>query len=162
MKVIQIDGNMVDRLAPLVADFRVTLQSFRGVCSDPDVKAGKMELEEYLNKGYPVYASEDGDVFTGYVVCRVEDGCLWVEQLFVRSDCRRKGIASKLFEKAEELAREMGEETVFNYVHPNNDAVIQFLRSKGYTVLNLIEIRKAYTGEPLSMTIDLNGHTFDY
>lgn len=162
MKVIPVDETMVDRLAPLVADFRETLNSYRGIPSEPDAGAGKEELAEYLKKGFPVYAAEDGNAVTGYVVCRVEENCLWVEQLFVRSDCRRKGIASVLFDKAEELAREMGEETVFNYVHPNNDAVIGFLRSKGYTVLNLIEIRKAYTGEQPNMTIQVNGHTFDY
>ena len=32
----------------------------------------------------------------------------------------------------------------------------------GYDVLNLIEIRKSYSGEKLCRTIDVNGHSFDY
>lgn len=47
----------------------------------------------------------------------------------------------------------MGQETVFNYMHLNNDRMIAFLRSKGYTVLNLIEIRKLYKDEKISTTI---------
>ena len=55
----------------------------------------------------------------------------------------------------------MGQETVFNYVHPNK-RMIQFLRAKGYTVLNLIEIRKPYKGEKIKTTIKVNNNTFDY
>ena len=162
MKIIRVDEQTANQLAPLVSDFRVTLQGFRGIVSKPDLKAAKEEIADFLKAGFPVFAALDGGEPAGYVVCRLEGGCLWVEQLYVCGDRRRNGIASALFDKAEELAREMGEETVFNYVHPNNDAVISFLRSKGYTVLNLIEIRKSYSGEKLCRTIDVNGHSVDY
>ena len=58
--------------------------------------------------------------------------------------------------------RNGGEDTVYNYVHPNNDGVIAFLRSMGYSVLNLIEIRKPYAGETLTTTIPVGAETFDY
>ena len=80
----------------------------------------------------------------------------------VSSEFRRRGVASMLFEKAEEIAAEKGEETVYNYVHPNNERMIGFLRSKGYTVLNLIEIRKPYKGEKPSTTIHVENNEFDY
>lgn len=40
--------------------------------------------------------------------------------------------------------------------------MIAFLRSKGYTVLNLIEIRKPYKDEKLSTTIQVGKNSFDY
>lgn len=67
-----------------------------------------------------------------------------------------------LFKKAEEIAESMGEETVYNYVHPNNEKMIQFLRSKGYSVLNMIEIRKPYKDEKLTTTIQVGKESFDY
>ncbi len=67
-----------------------------------------------------------------------------------------------LFKKAEEIAASMGEDTVYNFVHPNNENMIQFLRSKGYTVLNMIEIRKPYEGEILTSTIHVETEVFDY
>ena len=67
-----------------------------------------------------------------------------------------------LFSKAEEIAASMGEDTVYNYVHPNNENMIRFLRSKGYTVLNMIEIRKPYKAEKLTATIHVEKETFDY
>ena len=82
--------------------------------------------------------------------------------IFVFPEYRRKGIASALFGKAEEIAASYGDDTVFNYVHPNNHRIIQFLRKRGYTVLNLIEIRKPYKGEKLTQTIAVGEHRFDY
>lgn len=72
------------------------------------------------------------------------------------------GVASQLFEKAEKLAKSFGENTVFNYVHPNNHGMIGFLRKHGYTVINLVEIRKPYVGEQLTQTIQVGEHVFDY
>lgn len=162
MEILKLDAAAAERLAPFIADFRVTLDSYRGIVSEPDREAGKAEALEYLQRGYPVFAAEDAGETVGYLVCRVEDSLLWVEQLYVRPDRRREGIASLLFDQAEAIARSLGEETVFNYVHPNNKGVIRFLRSKGYTVLNLIELRKPYPGEKLRATIPVGDQLFDY
>ena len=162
MDLIEIHGADADRLAPLVADFRVTLNGYRGIASRPKVEAAKEELMEFLDAGFPIYAAEDGGALAGYMVCRIEEPCLWVEHLYVREEYRRKGAATLLFEKAEALAAAMGEDTVYNFVHPNNRGMIEFLRSKGYTVLNMIEIRKPYPGEQLKTTISVGDEVFDY
>ena len=162
MELIKVSFSDADKVAPLVAAFRIQLKSFKGIKSQLNVEAGKGEILEYLEAGFPVYAVEDSGVFAGYIVCRIDEPCLWVEQIYVREDCRRKGIATMLFEKAEEIAASMGEDTVYNYVHPNNKNMIQFLRSKGYTVLNMIEIRKPYEGEILTSTIHVEKEVFDY
>ena len=162
MNITRLDSRAVDRLAPLAAEFRATLLSYKGIRARADLNAGKEELLEFLEAGFPVFAAEEAGEYVGYLVCRIEEPCLWVEQLFVAPKNRRKGIASMLFGRAEALAREMGEETVFNYVHPNNEGIIQFLRSKGYTVLNMIEIRKPYKGETLTTTIRVGDKVFDY
>ncbi|MDE6579514.1 MAG: GNAT family N-acetyltransferase, partial [Ruminiclostridium sp.] len=141
MKIVKIDKINADKAAELVADFRVTLRSYKGIKSQPDIKAGMEEITEFLESGFPMFAAEDNGKFIGYIACRIDEPCLWVEHIYVCEEFRRKGAASMLFEKAEEIARSMGEDTVFNFVHPNNDGMIGFLRSKGYTVLNMIEIR---------------------
>ena len=47
-----------------------------------------------------------------------------------------------------------GETTVFNYVHPNNEAII--------ALLNLIEIRKPYAGETVTGKMRVGDNEFDY
>ena len=162
MELIRINRNDADRIAVLAAAFRTQLKSFKGIKSQPDIDAGKEEIIEFLESGFPVYAVEDSGVPAGYIVCRIDEPCLWVEHIFVREDCRRKGVATMLFSKAEEIAASMGEDTVYNFVHPNNEGMIRFLRSKGYTVLNMIEIRKPYKGEKLTAAIHVEKETFDY
>lgn len=151
-----------DELAELVALFRVELHSYKGIAACPDVEAGRKELAEYLSAGFPVFmALVDGE-YAGYAVCRVDDGVVWVESIFVKEAYRRCGVASALHGKAEALAASYGDDTVCNYVHPNNDRMIAFLRKRGYTVLNLIEIRKPYPGEKLTQTIAVGEHEYDY
>lgn len=162
MVILRINENSIEDVAPLVADFRVELNSYKGIKSQPDIQEGKEDLLYFLKSQYPVFIAEEDGKAVGYLVCRIEDEVLWVEHIFVSCDYRRKGIASLLFQKAEEIAQSMGQETVFNYVHPNNDKMIEFLRLKGYTVLNLIEIRKPYKEEKISTTIKVDKHTFDY
>ena len=162
MTIVAIGEINVDSIAPLVAAFRVSLKKYNGIVSLPDVEAGKLEMCEYLKVGYPCFAALEQDEYMGYLVCRVEKPTVWVESLFVKFEFRRQGVATELLHAAEEIAAANGEETVFNFVHPNNHAMIEFLRKSGYSVLNLIEIRKPYSGEVLSRKIQLGEHVFDY
>ena len=151
-----------DDLAEMVAFFRVELRSYKGIVSRPDVDAAREEMEEYLAAGFPVFAAIVDGEYAGYVVCRVDSEVVWVESIFVKEEYRRHGVASALHSKAEEIAAFYGEDTVYNYGHPNNHRMLEFLRKRGYTVLNLIEIRKPYKNEKLTQTIAVGEHEFDY
>ena len=162
LNIVKIDETTAEKVVPLIAAFRVTLRSLKGISSEPDYEWAKDEVREFLGKGYPVFAVEQNDELVGYIVCRIEEPCLWVEHIFVCDQYRRRGVASMLFTKAEEIAESMGDDTVYNFVHPNNEGMISFLRSKGYTVLNMLEIRKPYKGEELATTVHVNENAFDY
>ena len=151
-----------DALVQMVALFRVELQSYKGITSRPNLRAAQEELEEYLTAGFPVFAAVVRGEYAGYLVCRVDHGVVWVESIYVREEFRRAGVATALHQKAEEIAASYGEDMVYNYVHPNNHRIISFLRKRGYTVLNLIEIRKPFPGEKLSQVISVGEHEFDY
>ena len=162
MNIIRIDNSNADRVVPLIADFRVLLSSFKGISAEPDILWAKEEIDEFLGAGFPVFAAEEDGDLIGYIVLRLEGPCVWVEHIYVKEGCRRSGIGSRLFEKAEETAKSFDGDTVFNWVHPNNEDMIGFLRSKGYSVLNMIEIRKPFEGEKLSTTIRVEDNIFDY
>ncbi len=83
MEIRRLDASCADALAPLAAAFRATLCSLSGFSSQGDVNMAKEELLEYFQAGYPIYAAEESDTFVGYVVCRTQDGLVWVEQLYV-------------------------------------------------------------------------------
>ena len=161
MEIIKITQATND-LAQMVALFRVELRSYKGIVSKPNVEAGREEMEEYLVAGFPVFAAMIDGKYAGYVVCRIDSEVVWVESIFVKEEYRRHGVATALHSKAEEIAASYGEGTVYNYVHPNNHRMIAFLRKRGYTVLNLIEIRKPYANEKTTQIIKVGENEFDY
>ena len=161
MEIIEI-RQVNASLAEMVSLFRVELCSYKGIASKLNVDAGRQELEEYLAAGFPVFAALVNGQYAGYVVCRIDSEVIWVESIFVKEEYRRHGVASALHSKAEEIAASYGDDTVYNYVHPNNHHMIEFLRKRGYTVLNLIEIRKPYKDEKLTQKIAVGEHEFDY
>ena len=161
MEILEIK-QVNDALAEMVALFRVELRSYKGIVSKPNIAAGREEIREYLSAGFPVFAALVNGEYAGYVVCRVDSGVVWVESIFVKDEYRRHGVAAALHGKAEEIAASYGDDTVYNYVHPNNHRMIEFLRKRGYTVLNLIEIRRPYKDEKLTQTIAVGEHEFDY
>jgi ribosomal protein S18 acetylase RimI-like enzyme len=152
----------VDEVSQLIADFRVTLLRFRGISAEGDVESARKEFMEYMEKEYPIYVATEDSKIVGYLVCRIEDDVVWAESLYVVLEYRRKGIGSKLYEKAEEIAEKLGQDTVYNWVHPNNHAIIQFLKKRGYGVLNLIEIRKRWKGEEPKTKIKVGENEFEH
>ena len=158
----QADAADADRAAPLVAGFRVELRRLKGRETAPDVERGREEFLEYCRAGYPIYLAEVGGACAGYLVCRVDEPVVWVESIYVAPDFRRQGIASVLFDQAQAYAAGFGEDTLYNCVHPNNHGMIQFLAKKGYQVLNLVEIRRAYPGETPASKVQVGDHLFDY
>lgn len=162
MDIIKITEDNYDQLGSLVAKFRVALKSYKGINALSDTDAGASEMKEYIYSNFLCYAAVCDGEYVGYIVCRVDKPCVWVESIYTKPEFRRMGVASQLFEKAEKLAKSFGENTVFNYVHPNNHGMIGFLRKHGYTVINLVEIRKPYAGEQLTQTIQVGEHVFDY
>ena len=162
MEVVKIENKYFDKTAELVSLFRVTLREFKGIKSEPDIASAREELDSFMHDAmFQIYVCLDNEDVVGYINLKI-DGPIWVEQIFVREDYRRKGVGTLLYEKAESISNNLGEDTMYNYVHPNNDKMINFLKSKGYTVLNLIEIRKPWKKENLNEKIKIRNNTFDY
>ena len=97
----------------------------------------------------------------GYLVCRVDDGVVWAESLYVSPAYRRQRIGSSLYAEAERLADELGSEILYNWVDPNNTQIIAFLQKRGYRVLNLIELRRTRPDEEMKGKIRVGPNEFD-
>jgi ribosomal protein S18 acetylase RimI-like enzyme len=149
-------------LIGLLASFRVALARLKGAAPPPDIQAAEAELADYEGRAFPVFVAADWSRLIGYLLCRVQDKTVWAEQVFVVPECRRQGVASALYREAEKLAEELGSSSVYNWIHPNNDAIVEFLRSRGYDVLNLVEIRKPRPGETPAAMMTVGDHEFRY
>lgn len=150
-------------LVSLIAEFRVTLASFRGTTRNADLESATHELDDYQRPGFRIYVAEVADgTIGGYLVCRTDESVVWAESIYVRPDLRRTGVGSVLYRRAEDLVQKLGGKTVYNWVHPNNDIVVSFLRKRGYDVLNLVELRRRHPGERPERRIKVGDHEFRY
>lgn len=162
MIVVKYEEKYLEKTYRLLALFRVLLRSFKNVKNEADFLSAKEELLSFSkDQQYEIYVCKEEDNVLGYMILKL-DGVVWVEQIFVDPNYRRMGVGSLLYEKAEEVSAKLGSDTLYNYVHPNNEAMINFLKDKGYTVLNLIEIRKPYKKENLNKKYKIGNNEFDY
>lgn len=152
----------IDNVAELIADFRVELKKLKEIKSKRNIEYAKEEFLEYMNSNFPIYIGEEDNNIYGYIVCRVDGNIVWAESIYVKEENRRNGLATKLYKKVENLAESFGEETVYNWVHPNNHKIIPFLIKNGYNVLNLIEIRKPFEKEKLDYKIKIEEYEYLY
>jgi GNAT superfamily N-acetyltransferase len=149
-------------LIGLIAAFRAELAEFRESRVAPDLEAASSELASYNGGQYPLFVAERDGGLVGYLVCRVDGNTVWAESLYVIPLARRGGVASALYTQAEELARQVGCQTVYNWIHPNNGKVIAFLKKRGYDVLNLVEVRRPRKDERPAGEIQVGSHLFRY
>lgn len=163
MKIREYQKEDKYQLLRLIAEFRISLARLKSIESKFDLKQANEELEYYLKQEYPILIAEgDSGSIIGYSVCRIQDEVVWNEALFVVHAERRKGVATALFKRSEEIAHKYGNETLYNWVHPNNDASINFLKKQGYNVLNLIEVRKERKTDNLTTHVQVDNYKFRY
>ena len=118
MDIVPISTADIEAVAPLVADFRVTLRALKGRHTGPDEGAARKELSSYLAAGFPCFQAVANGQACGYLVCRIDDDCVFVESLYTRPDHRRQGVASTLLQKAEELCSAPRDSTLYFWVQP--------------------------------------------
>ncbi|NLE70379.1 MAG: GNAT family N-acetyltransferase [Clostridiales bacterium] len=160
--IIQAEQQHTALIVPLMAAFRRELRALKGAQTGEDLACAREEFLDCLGRGWTMYCYLAEGVALGYALCRVEGGIVWCEHLYVQPDHRRQGIASALFRQAEALAASLGESMVYNWVHPNNQAIIAFLKKQGYDVLNLIELRKAQPDEQLIPGFVVGENSYKY
>ncbi len=163
MKVRLIDKKDFEKVAELMAYFRLEQRLIKGIKSSLNVESAKVEVIEFFDSKFPIYvAFDENSVVAGYLILRVVDKVVWVEQIYVDKLHRRKGVAKKLFEKAEEISKELGNQTLYNWILPNNDNMIKFLSKQGYNVLNMIEVRKEFNDENINGKIEIGDYSYKY
>lgn len=150
------------KLAEMVIEFRRYLASLKDKKDKMTIKEAVEEINYYLNKEYPIYVAENKNNYLGYFILKYDDDAVWLEHFFVKEEYRKNKIGTKLFNKAEKLLDELGYVNLYNWVHPNNDRMIHFLKNQGYNVLNMIEIRKKSEKENLDTKIKVGEHEFEY
>lgn len=145
-----------------IIDFRVETARLKNREISFNTAAATEELDGYLSDDYRVLIALKDAKVAGFLVMYQKDEVWWVDTLFVCAAFRRSGIATALYEAAEEQAAGSARDNLFVWVHPNNQKMLAFLASRGYNVLNLIEVRKPWVGERFSRQYRFEEQFLDY
>ncbi len=151
-----------EALSRLIGNFHEEIARLKGSWDLFSRDEAKKELKDELSQErFIVYVAED-ETLCGYAVFKDEDRTVWIEQLYVEPAFRRQGIARQFLAVGEALAETRGQETLYFWVHPDNTAMLLFLKANGYDVLNLIEVRRRRERETCTDEVDIFGTTLRY
>lgn len=104
---------------------------------------------------------EDGESAGLLFLARHGGSVVWIENLYVRPDMRRRGIAARAIALAEEIARrELHAPAVSMDVIPQNQAAMRLYHALGYDTLQMITMRKPLEGAKREGRTDLMGLPF--
>ncbi|MDD4157557.1 MAG: GNAT family N-acetyltransferase [Candidatus Cloacimonetes bacterium] len=153
-------------LSYLIYDFRHELAILKNKGINYTKENAIEEVKDYLITPYELYYISINEKTVAYLVLKIFDDTVWIEQLFTLKEHRRKHLAQKMIDLATKKAETLGKNTAFVNVHPNNEKMLKFLANQGYTVLNLLEIRKSYPNEKIQTKITIThkktNQSFDF
>ncbi|MBQ7849450.1 MAG: GNAT family N-acetyltransferase [Clostridia bacterium] len=113
------------------------------------LQAAREDLADWLaREDAAVYRiAEDGGTAGFLMLARHGGTVVWIENLYVRPEMRRRGIASRAIGLAEEIAgRDMHAPAVSMDVIPQNRAAMQLYHALGYDTLQMVTMRKPLRG----------------
>ena len=98
-------------------------------------------FRDCLRVGYCCWCCEIDGIIQGYGVMSVAAGESHILNLTVRPESQRQGIASKMMQHFQQLARRHGADTIMLEVRPSNRVAINLYEKLGF---NEIGVRRNY------------------
>ena len=126
----------------LVLEMRSVMDGLNQSTNNASVSEATQEADSYFSDNRLVFGIFQDETIVGYSVLKVEDRVCWLDWIYVKPEHRGTKAASELFDYSEKVAKKIGSDQLYIWVHPDNHRMLKFLKKKGYDVLNLIEVKK--------------------
>ena len=129
MKIVEILPGPTEDLINLVQQFQARLRELNHNPNPPAREEAMAEAAGYFGANRAVFGlSLDGQLI-GFSALKTEDGVYWLDWLFVDPAHRGFDNASYLFDETERFVLARGEEQMYIWVHPDNHAMLKFLKN---------------------------------
>ena len=148
-------------VAELLADFYHAMWRLKGRKQARNLESAIQDLSERIDRNETVFIAKVNDEIAGIQIATAEPSCK-IECVYVSERFRRLGLAQRLLDAAESHFKVSGSDSFYVSVHPNNRAIIELLKSNGYDVLNLLEIRKRWPDERQYQAVNIMGQDYLY
>lgn len=149
---------MVELLSAFYAEHYALSENVEAAVTPERTAAAAEDLAEWeAREDATLYLIEEDGVVAGLLfLARHGGSVVWIENLFVRQELRRRGIATRAIALAEEIARrELHAPAISMDVIPQNQAAIHLYHALGYDTLQMITMRKPLDGAKREGRTDL-------
>lgn len=142
MTKIELIPKINQDFVKLVLEMRTVMDSLNRTEIKFSNEDAVLEAKSYFSENRQVFGIYQDEEIIGYSVLKTEDQVCWLDWMYVKPEYRGKNAASDLFDYSEKVAKAIGSDQLYIWVHPDNHPMLKFLKKKGYDVLNLIEVKK--------------------
>ena len=125
--------------------------------------AAEEDLDDWFEKDDAVLfiIEEDGTEAGLLLMARHGGSVVWIENLYVKRELRRRGIATRAIALAEDYAANVMNAPAINMdVIPQNQSAMRLYHSLGYDTLQMITMRKPLNGDERQNSTQLLGLDF--
>lgn len=160
---VQYRAEMVELLAAFFAEHYALSENEAASVTPERLAAAGEDLADWEAREDATlyFITEDGDTAGLLFLARHGGSVVWIENLYVRPEMRRRGIATRAITLAEEIAREeLHAPAVSMDVIPQNQAAMRMYHALGYDTLQMITMRKPFGGAKREGRTDLLGLPF--
>lgn len=153
MTKIELIPKINQDFVKLVLEMRMVMERLNKTTVEISHDDAALEAKSYFSENRQVFGIYQDDELIGYSVLKTEDLVCWLDWIYLKPEYRGRNAASELFDYSEKVAKEIGSDQLYIWVHPDNHPMLKFLKKKGYDVLNLIEVKKEKTQTNSSISI---------
>ncbi len=127
-------------------------------------KTAEETLEEWLKSPNELYMITLEKETVGFLrLAHRGSNVAWIEDVFVDSQYRNRGIATKAIKIAEDMVKLNPDYTAVCFdVVPRNEAALKLYYKLGYNNLSIITIRKELYENKRDRKMDVGGFEFNY
>ncbi len=141
-----------------------TISEHEQVSVTPErLQAAEEDLDDWFDKDdATLFLIEEDGVEAGLILLARHGGSVvWIENLYVKPELRRRGIATRAIHLAEIYARDIMHAPAVNLdVIPQNLDAMRLYHSLGYDTLQMVTLRKPLNDEKREQPTELLGFTF--
>ena len=156
--------DMVAMIASFFADHFAISERETAFVTPERLRAAEDDLADWFEKDdATLFSIEEDKHEVGFIfLARHGGSVVWIENLYVKPEFRRRGIATRAIHLAESYAKDMMHAPAINIdVIPQNLDAMRLYHSLGYDTLQMVTIRKQLDGQKREQPVELLGFTFE-
>ena len=129
--------------------------------SETDAKNARSDIDEWTKENHDLFVIMKEDETVGFLHLNMRGSEIcWIEDIFVKEEFRRQGIASNAIAQVEDILKARGVKGVSMDVVPDNLPALRLYHRLGYDRLSIVTVRKDFDSFETERTESIAGLPF--